>query len=251
MAFVSHGYAVLTINYRMVGESVGPLSSVGPIIDAATALAYCVHILNVQPQRIVLFGHSIGGAFAAETATLFPQVYVVSDRSFDSLTSVSWVHVGGDTLAAYLQQFRNGPAVVRVLQRSVALFLRYLACWHLDASHHWKAVAQDRKCVLYATMDMVIPPHVQLATHAREHAARTGEEGVMLHLRAGSRERDMCHHNRALTNTELAAVLRLIKDYAATLQEASAQPLAAGSSGDAGLASVAAATTATPGSSPR
>lgn len=59
------GYSVLIFDYRGYGRSTGQPSEAGLYRDAQTAWEYLAHQRAIPPERIILFGESLGGAVAA------------------------------------------------------------------------------------------------------------------------------------------------------------------------------------------
>lgn len=59
------GYNVLIFDYRGYGRSTGQPSEAGLYRDAQTAWDYLVRQRGISPERIILFGESLGGAVAA------------------------------------------------------------------------------------------------------------------------------------------------------------------------------------------
>jgi uncharacterized protein len=63
------GLPILAIDYRGYGQSSGPAPSESQVYEDATAAwDYLVRDKGVEPKRIILYGHSLGGAVAAELA---------------------------------------------------------------------------------------------------------------------------------------------------------------------------------------
>ena len=85
--FARHGYMVLRFDYGGCGESTGDYGSGGldAMIDQTrSVLDYALDIDCVDPQRVILLGHSLGGAVAILTAA--------RDKRVKSL--VLWAAVG-------------------------------------------------------------------------------------------------------------------------------------------------------------
>ena len=61
-AFTEAGFATITFDYRGFGKSKGKPSQAGLLDDTQSAINVVRHRSDVNPQRLVLFGQSIGGA---------------------------------------------------------------------------------------------------------------------------------------------------------------------------------------------
>lgn len=99
---VLHGYGfpILAIDYRGYGRSTGPLPSEAQVYDdAVSAWTYLVHVRRIDPRRVVIYGHSLGAAVAAELALRrAPACGVVLDSAFTSMADIArleypWVPV--------------------------------------------------------------------------------------------------------------------------------------------------------------
>jgi pimeloyl-ACP methyl ester carboxylesterase len=178
--FRAHGFAVLLLNYRGVGESPGPCTRNGAVIDVATALAYLQHGCSIPPNRVIVFGHSIGGGYSAEAAREFAGCLVVNDRSFGTLSGVAQDHVGrmfgADRAAA------RGSWKAKAFRRGVRALVRAVACWELDSEGHFREfAAQGRpRIILHSRQDRVIPQpyqlHVALLNASARGRATSGSE---------------------------------------------------------------------------
>jgi fermentation-respiration switch protein FrsA (DUF1100 family) len=79
------GLNLLAFDYRGYGESSGSPSEAGLYRDAEAAYGYLRDTLGVPPERIVLFGHSLGSAVAVELATRVPAVGLVLEGALMSV----------------------------------------------------------------------------------------------------------------------------------------------------------------------
>ena len=70
-------------DYRGYGESGGTPTEPGLYRDAEAAYRYLRDRLGVPPERIVIFGHSLGSAVAVELATREPAAGLVLDGALD------------------------------------------------------------------------------------------------------------------------------------------------------------------------
>jgi fermentation-respiration switch protein FrsA (DUF1100 family) len=75
---------VVAFNYRGTGESEGSPSEKGVYRDADAIYAYITEGKKVSPDRIVLWGHSIGGAVATELATRRSCAGLIVESTFRS-----------------------------------------------------------------------------------------------------------------------------------------------------------------------
>jgi hypothetical protein len=81
------GLSVLMIDYRGYGRSEGGFpSEVSVYDDAMAAWNYLTDVQQIPPERIFLYGQSLGGAIAIELATHKPEVAgVIVESSFTSI----------------------------------------------------------------------------------------------------------------------------------------------------------------------
>jgi len=79
------GLNLLAFDYRGYGESAGAPSEAGLYRDADAAWRYVTDTLRVTPDRIVLFGHSLGSAVAIELATRVPAAGLILDGALSSV----------------------------------------------------------------------------------------------------------------------------------------------------------------------
>jgi fermentation-respiration switch protein FrsA (DUF1100 family) len=82
------GYQTFIFDYRGYGQSSGTPSESGTYIDAEAAWNYLVEEKGIQPNRIALFGESLGGAIAAWLATRERPALLVLASAFTSLPDV-------------------------------------------------------------------------------------------------------------------------------------------------------------------
>ncbi len=89
------GAAVLTIDYRGYGRSSGPFPTEARLYDDAVA-AYRFLLCHkaVSPHRLVVYGHSLGGAIAIELAhRVTPLAGLVVEGSFTSMGDMAELSV--------------------------------------------------------------------------------------------------------------------------------------------------------------
>lgn len=78
------GLGILAFDYRGYGESEGAPGEAGVYRDAEAAYRYLRDSLGVAPDRIVLFGHSLGSAVAVELAGRVPAAGLILDGALSS-----------------------------------------------------------------------------------------------------------------------------------------------------------------------
>jgi hypothetical protein len=83
------GYQTFIFDYRGYGQSSGAPSESGTYIDAQAAWDYLVEEKGIQPDRIALFGESLGGAVAAWLAARERPALLVLASVFTSLPDMA------------------------------------------------------------------------------------------------------------------------------------------------------------------
>jgi hypothetical protein len=86
------GLNVLIFDYRGYGRSEGRPSEKGTYKDADAAWRYLVETRGESPDRIVLFGRSLGGAVAIELAGRNRPAALVVESTFTSLVDIGRLH---------------------------------------------------------------------------------------------------------------------------------------------------------------
>ncbi len=79
------GLSLFAFDYRGYGESEGVPSEKGLYRDADAAYRYLRDTVGVPPERIVLFGHSLGSAVAVELASRVPAAGLILDGALTSV----------------------------------------------------------------------------------------------------------------------------------------------------------------------
>jgi hypothetical protein len=80
------GLNLLAFDYRGYGESEGKPTEPGLYRDAEAAYRYLRDTLDAVPDRIVIFGHSLGSAVAVELAGRVPASGLILDGALTSVT---------------------------------------------------------------------------------------------------------------------------------------------------------------------
>ena len=89
------GLSVFLFDYRGYGRSQGRPSEEGLYQDALGAHDYLTRTRMIRPERIVLFGRSLGAAVAGELAVQKPAAGLILESSFPSIGAVAKFHYGG------------------------------------------------------------------------------------------------------------------------------------------------------------
>lgn len=85
------GYNVLMIDYRGYGKSKGGKPSEAKVYeDAESAWNYLVKQRGISPNRIFIYGHSLGGAIAIDLAVRHPEAAgIIEESSFTSMPAIA------------------------------------------------------------------------------------------------------------------------------------------------------------------
>lgn len=92
VGFSPHGLSVLLVDYRGYGGNPGSPTETGLVRDARAARAWLASRPDVDPERIVYFGESLGAAVAVALAAEQPPAALVLRSPFSSLVDVGRVH---------------------------------------------------------------------------------------------------------------------------------------------------------------
>ncbi len=86
------GLNTLIVDYRGYGNSQGSPSEKGTYLDALAAWQYLLTQKRERPQRIVLFGRSLGGAVAAWLAAQIEARALILESTFSSIVDLGSDH---------------------------------------------------------------------------------------------------------------------------------------------------------------
>jgi hypothetical protein len=111
------GLDILIIDYRGYGQSTGSASEAGTYLDAQGAWDYLVDDRGVPPERIIVFGRSLGGAVGAWLGSRHTPAAVIIESSFSS----------GVDMARRLYPFLPARLITR-LRYPVTDYARQLHC---------------------------------------------------------------------------------------------------------------------------
>ena len=86
---VAEGYNALLFDYRGYGQSDGSPSEVNAYKDAAVAYHWLKTEKGLEPDQIVIFGRSLGGAVAVDLASHVPCRALVLESTFSSAADMA------------------------------------------------------------------------------------------------------------------------------------------------------------------
>lgn len=86
--FYRLGLSTLVFDYRGYGQSEGTPSEQGTYQDAEAAWRYLVEQQGIELNRIIIYGHSLGGSVASWLGSQHPSAALVIDSSFTSVADV-------------------------------------------------------------------------------------------------------------------------------------------------------------------
>lgn len=88
--FAKQGFDVLLFDYRGYGASDGVASAESDLYaDGDAAVAFVINQKNARPERIALYGHSLGTAIVADVASRGKFGAVIMESGFSSASSVA------------------------------------------------------------------------------------------------------------------------------------------------------------------
>jgi fermentation-respiration switch protein FrsA (DUF1100 family) len=87
--FVNKGVSVFLLSYRGYGKSTGRPSEKGIYLDGLAAYDYLTETERIPPNRIALFGRSLGGTVALEVALQRGVKCIIIESAFTSLRDMS------------------------------------------------------------------------------------------------------------------------------------------------------------------
>jgi fermentation-respiration switch protein FrsA (DUF1100 family) len=102
--FNSLGMSVFIIDYRGYGESEGTPSIAGVDIDALAAWDWLISEHMTPPEKILIFGRSLGGAVAVELMRGVKPKAAILESTFSSLAEMS----GSDILSPFVNILLGG-----------------------------------------------------------------------------------------------------------------------------------------------
>ncbi|MGE3182161.1 MAG: alpha/beta hydrolase, partial [Phycisphaerae bacterium] len=97
------GYNLLLFDYRGFGQSASRPTRAGTIDDGHGALDYLLTRKDVDPDRIVAYGQSIGGAVATVVAAARSEIRaLIAETTFDSYRAIATDHLSRKIYSRFL-----------------------------------------------------------------------------------------------------------------------------------------------------
>lgn len=84
------GLNVFIFDYRGYGKSEGSPHEEGILKDSQAAYDTLVNVRKVPPEKLILFGRSLGGAFAADVAFKNPAAGLILESVFTDAGDMAW-----------------------------------------------------------------------------------------------------------------------------------------------------------------
>lgn len=106
------GYTVAAIDYRGYGASPGEISEGSVLADTHAAMRWLREKKGTAPEKVILFGYSLGGGPAVQIAARYPVAGLVLQSTFTSVFSVK-TEIGARLLAPF-DVFRSAAALPQV-----------------------------------------------------------------------------------------------------------------------------------------
>ncbi len=190
---------LLVFNPRGTGKSSGYAHPENVAMDMLAAFEYLVDQQRIDPSRIIIAGHSMGGFFGAFGAELiqsqFPdsRIHFLSDRSFSNIGSLAALK-------------RGAAGSVRLVDFILSKAIKWMG-WDRDPVAALEAL-KGRVCVIYHPQDPLIVPAISLHT-ALLQSKRAGY--CHLSLQDEREGISSSAHNRAFTDSEQDQVVAEIK----------------------------------------
>jgi fermentation-respiration switch protein FrsA (DUF1100 family) len=113
-ALSSRGHGVMLFDYRGFGENSGNPSEKGLHSDGLGAVEYLSSRVDVDAERIVYFGESLGAAVAIGAAETHPPAGLILRSPFASLAEVAAVHYPAPLSFLLWDAFSNSERIARI-----------------------------------------------------------------------------------------------------------------------------------------
>ena len=82
------GYPIYVVDPRGYGLSTGTPSEAGIGIDLAALAKFLTEQRGIAPGQLIIYGHSLGGAFAIQLATIVAPGWLITESTFTSVEAL-------------------------------------------------------------------------------------------------------------------------------------------------------------------
>jgi len=113
------GLSVFLFDYRGYGRSEGTPSEPGLYQDALAAYELLVTGKHVPPDRLVIFGRSLGAAVAGDLASRLPSAGLILESAFPSVEALARHHYWGLPADWFVSAQFNLAAKLRAVRRPI------------------------------------------------------------------------------------------------------------------------------------
>ena len=110
------GISVMIFDYRGYGQSTGEPSEAGLYQDALASYDYLIQQRRISPERLIIFGRSLGSSVAGEVAIRRTSAGLMLEGSFPSIQAMSDHHYFGLPAQWFMDVDFNLAKKVRMLQ---------------------------------------------------------------------------------------------------------------------------------------
>jgi len=191
------GASVMMVNPRGVGKSTGSLHEEGYALDIYASYEYLIHEEGVDPEDIVLVGHSMGSAYGTRAAAMIQEKY--PDKKISVINGRSFAHLG-----TQIDEMFSGkgffPGVLRILAKGL---------WFgMDVKEAFEKL-KGQKVVFYHPDDEVIPYAASLAKTVKESGSSATVIKMHNHLTSNHHNRPFCSEELSLLRTKIGEILRI------------------------------------------
>jgi hypothetical protein len=167
---INSGASIFGVNPRGVGQSSGFPGTNGLslqdslALDAYSAYEYVRNTLNVDPEKIILHGLSLGGSYTTRAALLIEEKYgenavkLINDSSFSTIAKVAIAHFQEAKKGTYGENLQLLTSWISdPLAETVINFGTYILGLQIDAAEAWNKLKTKKKCVLICKQDRIVP----------------------------------------------------------------------------------------------
>ncbi len=144
---------LLLFNPRGVGESEGEPSSEGLVLDLYSTFKYLTEVEGIDPDDIVIYGHSLGGAYGAQGAGLIQREY--PEAKINLFIERSFASYAENLRGLFFKHLPNHPRVAEIISR-LAQDLLDSCQWVVEALEDAMSL-KGKICIAYNKFDEAVP----------------------------------------------------------------------------------------------